>query len=54
MFLVRVSHFVPPIKFLKTMSEEVETEKKWKFGTKAVHSGQSPDPISGALMTPIV
>lgn len=25
----------------------------WKFATKAIHAGQSPDPISGAVMTPI-
>ena len=24
-----------------------------KFGTKAIHSGQHPDPTTGAIMTPI-
>ena len=27
--------------------------KKTNFGTKAVHAGVSPDPVSGAVMTPI-
>ncbi len=26
---------------------------KYKFSTKAIHSGQSPDPATGAIMTPI-
>ena len=26
----------------------------YRFGTKAVHSGQVPDPHTGAVMTPIV
>jgi cystathionine gamma-lyase len=25
----------------------------YKFGTKAIHAGQSPDPSTGAIMTPI-
>jgi hypothetical protein len=56
---------IAPIKFLKiflqlysfkSMIEKLEEEKEklWKFGTKAVHSGQTPDPISGAIITPIV
>ena len=24
-----------------------------KFGTKAIHAGVKPDPVSGAIMTPI-
>ena len=24
-----------------------------KFGTKAIHAGQEPDPATGAIMTPI-
>ncbi|MGZ5244878.1 MAG: PLP-dependent transferase, partial [Bacteroidia bacterium] len=24
-----------------------------KFGTKAIHAGQQPDPSTGAIMTPI-
>ncbi len=31
------------------MSEEI----KWGFGTKAIHAGISPDPTTGAIMTPI-
>lgn len=27
--------------------------QKFGFGTKAIHAGQSPDPITGAVMTPI-
>jgi cystathionine gamma-lyase len=27
--------------------------KKMKFGTKAIHAGQEPDPTTGAIMTPI-
>ncbi len=27
--------------------------KKQKFGTRAVHAGQKPDPLTGALVTPI-
>jgi cystathionine gamma-lyase len=27
--------------------------KSFGFGTKAIHAGQSPDPINGAVMTPI-
>lgn len=30
----------------------VETEQM-KFGTKAIHAGQEPDPTTGAIMTPI-
>ena len=25
----------------------------YKFGTKAIHAGQEPDPTTGAIMTPI-
>ncbi len=25
----------------------------YKFGTRAIHAGQSPDPTTGAIMTPI-
>jgi cystathionine gamma-lyase len=28
-------------------------EKNMKFGTKAIHAGQHPDPSTGAIMTPI-
>ena len=27
--------------------------KKFGFGTKAIHAGQAPDPLTGAVMTPI-
>jgi len=26
---------------------------EYKFGTKAIHAGQEPDPVTGAIMTPI-
>jgi cystathionine gamma-lyase len=29
------------------------THDKHGFGTKAIHAGQSPDPVTGAVMTPI-
>jgi cystathionine gamma-lyase len=29
------------------------SEQKHGFGTKAIHAGQSPDPTTGAIMTPI-
>eukprot|EP01080_Neovahlkampfia_damariscottae_P005613 gene5613-9430_t len=36
------------------MSEEnKQTEEQYRFGTKAVHAGQNPDPYSGSIMTPI-
>ena len=25
----------------------------YKFGTRAIHAGQEPDPSTGAIMTPI-
>ena len=28
-------------------------DEKYKFGTKAIHAGVSPDPSTGAIMTPI-
>lgn len=28
-------------------------DKKFKFGTRAIHAGQSPDPSTGAIMTPV-
>ena len=28
-------------------------ESKWGLGTRAIHGGQSPDPSTGAVMTPI-
>ena len=27
--------------------------KNSKFSTRAIHAGQSPDPLSGAVMTPV-
>ena len=29
------------------------SEKKHGFGTRAIHAGQEPDPVTGAVMTPI-
>ena len=26
---------------------------EWGFGTKAVHAGQSPDPVTGAVTVPV-
>ncbi len=31
----------------------VDTQTTLRFGTLAVHAGQEPDPVSGAIMTPI-
>ncbi len=28
-------------------------KKAWGFATRAIHAGQSPDPVTGAVMTPI-
>ena len=27
--------------------------KKHRFATRAIHAGQSPEPVTGAIMTPI-
>lgn len=35
------------------MGEERQQEQEWGLGTKAIHAGQSPDPTTGAVMTPI-
>src|SRR3954454_2020734 len=32
---------------------EQESQAAWGFETRAVHTGQSPDPVSGAVVTPI-
>ncbi len=29
------------------------TDAKWGFATRAVHAGQDPDPVTGAIMTPV-
>ena len=31
----------------------VMDEPRYKFGTRAIHAGQEPDPSTGAVMTPI-
>ncbi|MBC7864801.1 MAG: cystathionine gamma-synthase [Bacteroidia bacterium] len=31
----------------------MKDSSKYKFGTKAIHAGQEPDPTTGAIMTPI-
>lgn len=31
----------------------MKEDKKLRFGTRAVHGGQKPDPLTGAVMTPI-
>ena len=33
--------------------DHAEQSKDWGLGTKAIHAGQSPDPTTGAVMTPI-
>lgn len=30
-----------------------DDDKKWGFGTTAIHAGQTPDPVYGAICTPI-
>jgi cystathionine gamma-lyase len=35
------------------VSAPVEDDKKHGFGTRAVHAGQRPDPVTGAVMTPV-
>ena len=38
----------------ETSSGNAQTkEKMYKFGTRAIHAGQEPDPSTGAIMTPI-
>src|SRR5258708_17671080 len=32
---------------------EVEQQSSWGFETGAVHTGQEPDPVTGAVVTPI-
>ncbi len=27
---------------------------EWGFGTKAVHAGQRPDPVTGAVTVPVI
>ncbi|MGC6486931.1 MAG: PLP-dependent transferase, partial [Planctomycetota bacterium] len=31
----------------------MNTDRETGFGTKAIHAGQSPDPSTGAIMTPV-
>ncbi|MEP7202638.1 MAG: cystathionine gamma-synthase [Ilumatobacteraceae bacterium] len=33
---------------------EFEEQSSWGFETRAVHTGQDPDPVTGAVVTPIV
>jgi cystathionine beta-lyase/cystathionine gamma-synthase len=30
-----------------------EKERRWGFSTRAIHAGQEPDPVTGAVMPPI-
>src|SRR3954451_14492433 len=32
---------------------ELEQQSSWGFETRAVHTGQAPDPVTGAVVTPI-
>jgi cystathionine gamma-lyase len=36
-----------------TADAEKVKSKEMKFGTKAIHAGQEPDPTTGAIMTPV-
>ncbi len=36
-----------------SQSEHADSSSTWGLGTKAIHAGQSPDPTTGAVMTPI-
>ena len=31
----------------------MNSDRETGFGTKAIHAGQSPDPSTGAIMTPV-
>ena len=35
------------------MTRIFDEDLKASFGTRAIHAGQRPDPLSGAIMTPI-
>src|SRR6476660_7750299 len=37
---------------IKKKSSETKS-KEMKFGTRAIHAGQEPDPTTGAIMTPV-
>jgi len=36
-----------------TMTEVLKDDLARRFATRAVHAGQVPDPLAGAVMTPI-
>jgi cystathionine gamma-lyase len=36
-----------------SQSDHTDSSSDWGLGTKAIHAGQSPDPSTGAVMTPI-
>jgi cystathionine gamma-lyase len=36
-----------------SQSDHTDPSSDWGLGTKAIHAGQSPDPSTGAVMTPI-
>jgi cystathionine gamma-lyase len=36
-----------------SQSDHADLSSDWRLGTKAIHAGQSPDPTTGAVMTPI-
>lgn len=46
-----------PLNPLTTLEKETTTKSStkdmYKFGTRAIHAGQEPDPSTGAIMTPI-
>lgn len=38
---------------LTESTQSTQSTQRMKFGTKAIHAGQEPDPTTGAVMTPI-
>lgn len=47
--------FDPEMKYAKKLNigTKMSTNQHHKIGTRAIHAGQSPDPSTGAVMTPI-
>jgi cystathionine gamma-lyase len=42
-----------PVLAYRTMAQVLEEDFKYALGTRAVHAGQRPDPLTGAIMTPL-
>src|SRR5262249_21160733 len=49
----RHHHQDRPHRISRRAEERVKDARELGFGTRAVHAGQSPDPTTGAVMTPI-